>query len=465
MSTTVVAKFGGTSMGSKKAMEKCGETIKAYPDLRVVLVSATSGTTNILVELAKLSIYGEKNQARIEQLLKDLEEKHLSMASDIGVRAETLKKIEELVLAAKNLAIGMSLLCEASLQATDSLLSIGERLSSLLFTELLQDCGINATWLDIREVMKTNSDFGKAIPDLELIKTLAKEKITPLCENHVVITQGFIGSDEEGKTTTLGRGGSDYSAALIAEALDASTLQIWTDVPGLKTTDPRVVSAAIKIDEINFNESAELSTFGAKVLHPATLWPAIRKNIPVYVGNSQNHLEGGTWVRPKSKNRPLVRALAMRRQQKLLTLTSLEMVHAPGFLAKVFTILARHKISVDLVTTSEVNVAITLDEPTSLTRDVARELKEHCHIQLEENLCLIAVIGNDIAHTPKLVGEIFKVTSEHSIRLICHGAGQHNLCFLVKRDEAENILKNLHKHFIENPVDIKPTQACPGVKL
>jgi len=192
MSTMVIAKFGGTSMGSKKAMEKCGETIKAYPDLKVVLVSATSGTTNILVELARLSIYGEKNRTQIEQLLKDLEEKHLSMASDIGVSGETLKKIEELVLAAKNLAMGMSLLCEASLQATDSLLSIGERLSSLLFTELLQASGINATWFDIREVMKTNSDFGKAIPDLELIATLAKEKMTPLCENHVVIDRDIF---------------------------------------------------------------------------------------------------------------------------------------------------------------------------------------------------------------------------------------------------------------------------------
>ena len=456
MKEFIVQKFGGTSMGSASAMRKSMEVVKGHPQTRLVVVSATSGTTNLLLELINLapqSQGSEQAQAKIEELHAQLDERHESLALDLGMDRDAFLEVRSLLNLARQYTQGMSLLGEASLRSTDSLLAIGEQLSSWIFFELLKNEGLPVQWLDVREIMITNSDFGRATPNRQKILELAENKICDGSEDTLFITQGFIGRNENGHTTTLGRGGSDYSAALLAEAIGARELQIWTDVPGLKTTDPRLVPQARTIDEINFNESAELANFGAKILHPATLWPAIRQNIPVYVGDSQNPELGGTWIRPQSTEGPLVRALALRKNQKLLTLSSLEMLQAPGFLAKIFDVLARHKISVDLVTTSEVHVAITLDVVTPITQEALVELKALSKVQLEESLALIAVIGNDLACSPGIVSEIFKCVENSSIRAICHGAGAHNLCFLVREDEATEIIQSLHDRFLGEQVE------------
>lgn len=266
--------------------------------------------------------------------------------------------------------------------------------------------------------------------------------------NDVGVTQGFIGSTMEGHTTTLGRGGSDFSAAILAEGINATTCEIWTDVTGILTTDPRLVKEAKVIDEISFKEASELATFGAKVLHPATLLPAIRKNIPVFVGSSFDANKGGTWVRKEVENQPLIRAMALRRKQVLVTLSTPEMLQAHGFLFQVFTIFNEHKVSVDAITTSEISVSMTLDEVTLQNKELFKKLEAIAEVHIEDNLSLVSLIGNNIIHTSGLAKKIFESIPEINVRMICLGASKHNFCFLVKDSSAEDALKRLHKAFI-----------------
>jgi aspartate kinase len=329
-------------------------------------------------------------------------------------------------------------------------------MSTLLFVEIMRERNVQAQWFDVRKIMRTSDRFGRAEPDVEALAELTNQQLAPRLADGIVITQGFIGSEAKGRTTTLGRGGSDYTAALLGEALHATRVDIWTDVPGIYTTDPRVVSAAKRIDVIAFEEAAEMATFGAKVLHPATLLPAVRSDIPVFVGSSKDPKAGGTLVCKKTENPPLFRALALRRRQTLVTLHSHNMLHSRGFLAEVFGILARHNISVDLITTSEVSIALTLDTTgststgdTLLTQSLLIELSELCRVEVEEDLALVAIIGNKLSRACGVGKEVFGVLDPFNIRMICYGASSYNLCFLVPADQAEQVVQKLHQNLFE----------------
>ncbi len=365
------------------------------------------------------------------------------------------EEMERLLENITTLAEAASLATSTAL--TDELVSHGELMSTLLFVEILRERNVQAQWFDVRKVMRTSDRFGRAEPDVAELKTLAAAQLQPRTAEALVITQGFIGSEAKGRTTTLGRGGSDYTAALLGEALHATRVDIWTDVPGIYTTDPRVVPQAKRIDEIAFEEAAEMATFGAKVLHPATLLPAVRSDIPVFVGSSKDPKAGGTLVCNKTKNPPLFRALALRRNQTLLTLHSLNMLHSRGFLAEVFGILARHNISVDLITTSEVSMALTLDTTGStstgdslLTQSLLTELSSLCRVEVEENLALVAIIGNKLSKACGVGKEVFGVLDPFNIRMICYGASSYNLCFLVPTPDAEEVVRALHKNLFES---------------
>jgi aspartate kinase len=329
-------------------------------------------------------------------------------------------------------------------------------MSTLLFVEILRERNVAAEWFDVRKVMRTNEHFGKAEPDSAALSELALQQLQPRIQEALVVTQGFIGAEAKGRTTTLGRGGSDYTAALLGEALSVARVDIWTDVPGIYTTDPRVVPAAKRIDRITFEEAAEMATFGAKVLHPATLLPAVRRGIPVFVGSSKDPAAGGTLVCNTTVNPPLFRALALRRKQTLVTLHSLSMLHSHGFLAEVFGILARHNVSVDLITTSEVSVALTLDTTGStssgaslLTTSLLTELSSLCRVEVEENLALIALIGNKLSQASGVGKEVFGVLDPFNIRMICYGASSYNLCFLVPGNDADQVITTLHRNLFE----------------
>ena len=449
MTSFVVAKFGGTSVADYDAMNRSADVVLADPDTRLVVLSASAGVTNLLVALAE-GLEASERQAKLEALHK-IQFTILSRLRDPSVISEEIERLLENII---TLAEAASLATSTAL--TDELVSHGELMSTLLFVEVLRERNVQSQWFDVRKVLRTSDRFGRAEPDITAIAELSTQQLAPRLAEGIVITQGFIGSEAKGRTTTLGRGGSDYTAALLGEALQASRVDIWTDVPGIYTTDPRVVPAAKRIDVIAFEEAAEMATFGAKVLHPATLMPAVRSDIPVFVGSSKDPKAGGTIVCNTTENPPLFRAIALRRKQTLLTMHSLSMLHSRGFLADVFSILARHSISVDLVTTSEVNIALTLDTTgststgdTLLTQSLLMELSELCRVEVEEDLALVAIIGNELSRASGVGKEVFGVLEPFNIRMICYGASSYNLCFLVPGAEAEQVVQKLHHNLFE----------------
>ena len=450
MSNLSVAKFGGTSVANYPAMVACAKIVIADPNTRVVVRSASAGVTNLLVALAngcdaaqRAKLIGEIRQIQ-ENILNELQD-----ASLVRDEVEALLKNIESLAEAASLATSTAL--------TDELISHGEMISTKIFIQILRELNTQATWLDVRSIIATNSNFGKAAPDDELTRKNSDNILRPLIDRgELIITQGFIGRDPQGKTTTLGRGGSDYSAALLAEVLNAKNVLIWTDVAGIYTTDPRIVPSAKRIDTMSFAEAAEMATFGAKVLHPATLLPAVRSNIPVYVGSSKAPQDGGTWVTRDPQPRPTFRAIALRRDQTLLTLSSLNMLHAQGFLANVFNILTKHKISVDTITTSEVSVALTLDKTGSassgadlLSNDLLTELSEVCSVKVDTGLSLVALIGNDLHIAAGIAKRIFTALEQYNVRMISYGASTNNVCTLVQSSQADDVVRALHSELFE----------------
>ncbi|EPH6761809.1 lysine-sensitive aspartokinase 3 [Cronobacter dublinensis] len=445
----VVAKFGGTSVADFDAMNRSADVVLDDGKVRLVVLSASAGITNLLVALAE-GLEATERFVKLDAIRKIQYDILERLQNPTVIREEIDRLLENIA----TLSEAASLATSTAL--TDELVSHGELMSTLLFVEILRERDVQAQWFDVRKVMRTSDRFGRAEPDVAALAELCAQQLAPRLARGLVITQGFIGSEAKGRTTTLGRGGSDYTAALLAEALQAHRVDIWTDVPGIYTTDPRVVPAAKRIDEIAFEEAAEMATFGAKVLHPATLLPAVRSDIPVFVGSSKDPQAGGTLVCNKTTHPPLFRALALRRKQTLLTLHSLNMLHSRGFLAEVFSILARHNISVDLITTSEVSVALTLDTTgststgdTLLTQALLTELSSLCRVEVEENLALVALIGNDLSKACGVGKEVFGVMEPFNIRMICYGASSHNLCFLVPGHEAEQVVQKLHHNLFE----------------
>ncbi|EGQ8178781.1 lysine-sensitive aspartokinase 3 [Vibrio parahaemolyticus] len=449
MSAFNVAKFGGTSVANFEAMSRCATIIENNPNTRLVVSSACSGVTNILVELAN----GVQDQEHRAELLKNLAEIHDSILAQLEDATEASSEVYGILDTVTSLAEAASI--QANTKLTDHLVACGELMSTHILAQLMRERGINAVRFDIREVLRTDDNFGRAEPNVEAITQLAQEKLIPLCLDSVVITQGFIGSDEEGNTTTLGRGGSDYSAALIAEGVKASGLEIWTDVPGIYTTDPRIAPKASPIPEISFSEASEMANFGAKILHPSTLVPALRHDIPVFVGSSKEPEKGGTWIHHQVESSPLFRALALRCNQTMVTLRSANMFHAYGFLAKVFEILAKHKISVDLITTSEISVSLTLDQTDTsggapqLPQAAREELEELCKVEVEHDLCLVALIGNKMSERKGYAKQVFGTLEDLNLRMICYGASPHNLCFLVNESVAKQAIQKLHTELFE----------------
>lgn len=449
MTSFVVAKFGGTSVADYDAMNRSADVVLADPNTRLVVLSASAGVTNLLVSLSE-GLEATERFVKLDALRKiqfDILER---LQNPNVIREEVERLLENITILAEAASLA------TSTALTDELVSHGELMSTLLFVEIMRERNVQAQWFDVRKVMRTSDRFGRAEPDVEALAELTNQQLAPRLADGIVITQGFIGSEAKGRTTTLGRGGSDYTAALLGEALHATRVDIWTDVPGIYTTDPRVVSAAKRIDVIAFEEAAEMATFGAKVLHPATLLPAVRSDIPVFVGSSKDPKAGGTLVCKKTENPPLFRALALRRRQTLVTLHSHNMLHSRGFLAEVFGILARHNISVDLITTSEVSIALTLDTTgststgdTLLTQSLLIELSELCRVEVEEDLALVAIIGNKLSRACGVGKEVFGVLDPFNIRMICYGASSYNLCFLVPADQAEQVVQKLHQNLFE----------------
>jgi aspartate kinase len=444
-SALTVAKFGGTSVADFQAMLRCANIIKNKPSNRLVIVSASAGVTNYLVRLSQIDVSVTEQKNIVDNILAI----QLNITQHLNTQVQTSlnQEIHQLLDALTQHALTQSL--QYSLKTADAILAFGEQFSSRIFAKVLQSIDVAGQYFDVQQVMKTNSVHGKAVVDIDQLSSHCKELLAPQIANNVMVTQGFIGQDSHGHTTTLGRGGSDYSAALLAEALTGDSLEIWTDVVGIFTTDPRITDQARAIKEISFGEAAEMATFGAKILHPATLIPAMRCNIPVFVGSSKEPEKGGTQIKQKVDSSPTYRSIALRREQSLVTVKSPAMLHASGFLSKVFSVLAKHELSIDLITTSEISVALTFDNPVGstqslITQTVVAELEQLCEVTVEHGLSLVAVIGNGLRHAKGIGENIFETINDINVRLICHGASDNNLCFLVNEDDANQVVERLH---------------------
>ena len=443
MGSHTVAKFGGTSLKTASAIRGVSEIITRHDSLRAVVVSAVGGVTNLLVEFCKADSL--KRDLIKEQIL----ETHLNLIGELQLSLED--EVQSLILK----KLSQSQVKDA--QSIDDILSLGEDLSSLIISSYLKRQLSGVLHVDARQFMITDDNYGKATPQLDKIKAYDFPKT-------LFVTQGFLGATKEGHATTLGRGGSDYSAALIAEALHADELLIYTDVPGVYTSDPNFVSGAHLIPELYFPEMAEMANFGAKILHPATLEPCVRSKVPVRILSTFEPEKSGTLVRVEEthgERSSHITAITMRHHQFLVTIKSLKMLNAYGFLANIFNILAQHKISVDLITTSEVSVALTIDgadvgshniNPFIEGKDLLSKLQQFAEIIVEGNLTLIAIVGRGL-NVPGVIQKILKLMEPYKVRLVCYGASHSSVGILVPKESANEVSNVLHRELLgEAPV-------------
>jgi aspartate kinase len=448
---TLVMKFGGTSVGDPAAMRQAaGLVVAALPQAPLIVLSAMSGATNALFEAARAAERGDAREpGRVQKLL--VEKHHLCARELFGGQVPDAlgHGLRDLFDELKVLLRGVSLLHELTPRTMDAVASLGERLSTTLFAAYLAERGVPCAWVDARRVLRTDRRFGCARPSYDAIRALAATQLAPhLGPGRVVVTQGYIGASEEGFTTTLGRGGSDYSAALFGAALGADEVQIWTDVEGILTCDPRVVPDALPIPAVGFAEAAELAAFGAKVLHPATIQPAVEAKVPVTVRSTHKPNGAFTTIATDVAHERPVTALARRGPVTVMTITTERMFGQAGFLGRLFEVYGRHGVSVDLVATAEVSVSLTV-EPDAPLEELTREIERFARVEVARDRAIVAIIGSAFRDTPGIAHRVFRALGDVNVEMISMGANEINLSLVVRHADSERALRRLHKGFFE----------------
>jgi aspartate kinase len=446
----IVMKFGGTSVEDATAIRRLVSIVRLQLHCQpVVVVSAMGKTTNGLLECARLAASGETEAARTK--LNAIAEHHFKTAGQLALpeEVESLRAaLDKRFTGIRSTFQEISETKQVTPRLSDAVSANGELLSSLLVAAAFRAAGMNGVWVDVRPMMRTNDDFTRAGVQFDLANPKLKEGFkAALVNGGAPVTQGFIGSTSDGSTTTIGRGGSDYSASIIGAALDAEEIQIWTDVDGIMTTDPRIVPEAAKVKIISFAEASELAYFGAKVLHPSTLLPAMAKDIPVRVCNSRRPEAAGTAiVRNAPPSRALVKAIAFKRGITVVNVASDRMLMAHGFLARLFAIFDKHETPVDMVATSEVSVSMTLDDARHLDRIVA-DLRLLGEVRVERDQALICLAGENLKFTPGVAARIFSSIEQINVSMISHGASAINVSFIVDGAAVEQAVRALHREF------------------
>ncbi|MDX9930822.1 MAG: lysine-sensitive aspartokinase 3 [Bacteroidales bacterium] len=450
----IVMKFGGTSVRDKEAVERLIKIVcKNSSQKIVVVVSALSGVTDTLTMIAQHAAKGQVEEAI--NLTNGLEQRHLKMAEELLtgeglLLKEATETVKQLFAKLNEIVRVISLLEELSDMSFAKILSYGELLSSGIIFRAMLKSDLSCAFADARNIIITDGKYLKGEPQTDLIcrnvqELLEREFLT----NDVVITQGFISATAEGAGTTLGRGGSDYTAALIGMAANASEIQIWKDVDGVHTTDPKKVKKTRSIPVMSFNEAAELSFFGAKVLHPATIQPAIEKNIPVRVLNSMQPEKQGTLIlKDELVHENGVKAISFKENITVINIYSMKMLNAFGFLTRLFEVFGKYGISVDLISTSEVNVSLTVDSERSLDGIVA-ELSQFAIVSVNSNKSQVSIVGKNLKETTGLAKRIFSAVSDYNITMISQGASDINISFVVNRSDLTPVVSSLHKEFFE----------------
>lgn len=452
-----VMKFGGTSVGTASAMKQAirivaEENKKAVP---VVVLSACSGMTNLLIRISEAA--GESRLDEAMQMAGDVRLHHLSLVdeliTDAQRRERVRQQVEEYVTKLELLVKGVDIVGELTDRSFDSFCSFGELLSTTIFAAALEDAGYDSLWIDVRRVMVTDRHFGTARPLEAVCEKQVQEVIRPVIdEGRIVVTQGFIGSTEDGHTTTMGRGGSDFTAALLGSWLPSDAIQIWTDVDGVMTCDPRMVPEARSIRVLTFSEAAELAYLGAKVLHPDTIAPAVKKNIPVYVLNSHLPDAKGTVITDDSgilegmSYGGLVKSIAVKKGQCIVNFRSNRMLGQHGFLTEFFSVFARAGVSVDMISTSEVSVSLTVSDTDGIEQ-LAEELGRMGEVEVEHHVATVSVVGDNLRMSRGVSGRIFSSLKDVNVRMISQGASEINVGFVVEEADVPKAVRNLHHEF------------------
>jgi len=442
----IVMKFGGTSVESAQAIERVAGIVKDRLARRpVVVVSAMGKTTNKLLAIAAAAVAGQRDTALAQ--LEDLHQFHQRETTGLGVDAQIEAHFQELTELVKGLAV----MGEMTPRATDAVSAFGERLSSIIVNAKFRQLGIESVHVDARSVMITDHRHAQAAPLFAESYGRLAATIPALAATNVVVMGGFIGSTEDGVTTTLGRGGSDFTASIVGAGIGADEIQIWTDVDGMLTADPTVLPGGYRVKHCSFAEAAELAYFGAKVLHPATVLPAIEKNIPVRILNSRRPQVEGTLITAEApKSSTPIRSIACKKNITLVNIVSTRMLMAHGFLRRIFEIFDRYETSVDMLATSEVSVSLTIDNTGNLA-DIRREIEEFADFAAEGDQAIVCMVGDNIRTVPGVAARAFIALKDIRVRMISEGASQLNISLVVAASDLGRAVESLHREFFSNP--------------
>jgi aspartate kinase len=448
----IVMKFGGTSVGSAERIRGVAERVRERLALRpVVVVSALSGITDLLIKGARLAY---ERRTGTEGICQEIRARHHEAVAGL-VTARAAKDrltahVDQIVNELQAFYVGVHNLGELSPRSLDAISAMGERLSHEIVAAAMIELGLPAQAVDARGLLITDDAFGRAMPLPEPTEARVRERLLPLVQKGIVpVLPGYIASTREGITTTLGRGGSDYSAAIIGAALPVEAIQIWTDVDGILTVDPRTVKAARVLPEVSFAEAAELAYFGAKVLHPATIKPAVEKGIAVGILNTLNPTAPGTLITERSAAPSgNARAIAFKKAISVILISQPRMLMAYGFVARVFEIFDRHRTPIDLIATSEVSISLTVDDPERLP-SIAADLAPLGEVQILRNMAIISMVGQGFVRRAGLAARMFTALGDINVVMISFGASDVNLSFVVAQDDAEPAVRRLHAEFFE----------------
>ncbi|NTV02337.1 MAG: lysine-sensitive aspartokinase 3 [Chlorobiaceae bacterium] len=452
-----VMKFGGTSVGTASAMQQAiaivaGQRKSGVP---LVVLSACSGITNKLIQIAEAAGSGRLEEALVK--VAEVRKHHVDLVCELikgaELRAGLVEKIDGYVSRLEMLVKGIEIVGELTERSKDTFCSFGELLSTTVFAAAMNEQGYEARWLDVRTVMVTDDNFGFARPIDEICEAKVAELVMPvLASGVVVVTQGYIGATVAGRTTTLGRGGSDLSAALLGAWLHADSIDIWTDVDGVMTCDPRLVPDARSIRIMTFSEAAELAYLGAKVLHPDTIAPAVRKNIPVYVLNTWHPDSKGTLITDDPallsgmSYEGLVKSIAVKKGQAIVNVRSNRMLGRHGFMNELFSVFERFGVSVEMISTSEVSVSLTIED-TNVSDQLVQALSALGDVELEHKVATVSVVGDNLRLSKGVAGRIFGSLKNVNLRMISQGASEINVGFVVEEHDVAAAVNALHGEF------------------
>jgi aspartate kinase len=445
----IVMKFGGSSVESAAAIERVASIVKARVDRKpVVVVSAMGKTTNKLLAIAQTAIEGKRDEY-IRQLhdLRDFHSREARLVVPLSQRADLDRTLDEHFNELTELVKGIAVLSELTPRSIDAISSYGERLSSYIVTLAFQHFGLPATHVDSRRVIVTDHRHTQAAPLYHETYQRLAATIPPLLNDKVVVMGGFIGSTLEGVTSTLGRGGSDFTASIVGAGINAEEIQIWTDVDGMLTADPTILPGGHRVKIISFAEAAELAYFGAKVLHPSTVIPAVERNIPVLILNSRRPDISGTRIVSETVHcSNAVKSIACKRRIVLVNIHSTRMLMAHGFLRRIFEVFDRHETPVDMVATSEVSVSLTI-ENTAAMKQICEELSEFSEVTMETGQAIVCLVGENIRYTPGVAAKVFNALTGVNIRMISQGASLLNLSVVVAEGDLRQAVEALHVAF------------------